>query len=165
MEGKHYLDQIRFISGGQTGIDRALLDFCLDRGVECGGFCPAGRKAEDGPIHSRYPLSELPKASYKKRTAANVSASEATIILYYKTMLGGTLKSYEFVRKEGKPFLLLDMSIMNIEKASLRILKFLEKFQPGIVNFSGPRASEWPEGYQIFHSILEAAIRKKRVPL
>jgi Circularly permutated YpsA SLOG family len=38
------------VSGGQTGADRAALDRALAHGVECGGWCPKGRKAEDGPI-------------------------------------------------------------------------------------------------------------------
>ena len=38
------------ISGGQTGVDRAALDVALELGIPCGGWCPRGRKAEDGPI-------------------------------------------------------------------------------------------------------------------
>ena len=51
------------VSGGQTGADRAALDWALYRGIECGGWCPKGRKAEDGPIAKRYPLIETPTQS------------------------------------------------------------------------------------------------------
>ena len=37
-------------SGGQTGVDRAALDAAIDAGIVRGGWCPAGRRAEDGPI-------------------------------------------------------------------------------------------------------------------
>jgi hypothetical protein len=40
----------KIVSGGQTGADRAALDWALSRGIECGGWCPKGRKAEDGRI-------------------------------------------------------------------------------------------------------------------
>ncbi len=40
----------KIISGGQTGVDRAALDAALELGIPCGGWCPKGRKAEDGPI-------------------------------------------------------------------------------------------------------------------
>ena len=37
----------KIVSGGQTGADRAALDWALSRGIKCRGWCPKGRKAED----------------------------------------------------------------------------------------------------------------------
>ncbi len=161
MEAKSYLDRITLITGGQTGIDRAMLDFCLDHGISCGGWCPADRKAEDGVIPDRYPVKELPAPSYNKRTAANVKESDATVIIFYGEMIGGTLKSFEFVRKEEKPFLLLDLSVIDAEKAAGRLRAFLDRFQPLTLNFSGPRQSDWKEGYQYCYSILTLMLSKK----
>lgn len=161
MEGESHLDHLKLISGGQTGIDRAALDFCLEHGLPCGGWCPAGRRAEDGTIPLRYPLKESPEPSYKERTAANVHASDATVIIYSKEMEGGTLKSFEFARKGGKPFLLLDMSVLDVKKAADKFRRFLNRFQPGILNFSGPRLSDWEEGYSLCYSILESAFGDK----
>jgi hypothetical protein len=47
----------KIISGGQTGVDRAALDAALAADFPCGGWCPADRSAEDGPIPERYPMS------------------------------------------------------------------------------------------------------------
>jgi hypothetical protein len=58
----------RLVSGGQTGVDRAALDAALELGVPCGGWCPKGRKAEDGTIPARYPLAETPSGGYSRRT-------------------------------------------------------------------------------------------------
>lgn len=55
---------IKIVSGGQTGADRAALDWALTHGVECGGWCPKGRKAEGGSIDPKYPLKETPSESY-----------------------------------------------------------------------------------------------------
>src|SRR5439155_15683320 len=40
----------KVVSGGQTGVDRAALDVALELGLARGGWCPKGRKAEDGRI-------------------------------------------------------------------------------------------------------------------
>lgn len=47
----------KIISGGQTGVDRGALDAALSLGFPCGGYCPNGRKAENGVINERYPLT------------------------------------------------------------------------------------------------------------
>jgi hypothetical protein len=49
----------KIISGGQTGVDRAALDAALAVDFPCGGWCPADRRAEDGTIPDRYPMSLL----------------------------------------------------------------------------------------------------------
>jgi hypothetical protein len=40
--------------------------------IECGGWCPNGRRAEDGKIRRKYPLTETPSANYEQRTAAEL---------------------------------------------------------------------------------------------
>jgi len=50
----------KVISGGQTGVDRAALDAAMKLGIEVGGWCPKGRRALDGLIPVKYPLTETP---------------------------------------------------------------------------------------------------------
>ena len=57
-----YERALKIISGGQTGVDRAALDAAMAAKFPCGGWCPRGRKAEDGRISERYPLYEMPDA-------------------------------------------------------------------------------------------------------
>ena len=70
----------KIVSGGQTGADRAGLDFAIAHGIPHGGWCPKGRKAEDGTIPERYGLSETSRADYLQRTEANVRESDGTVI-------------------------------------------------------------------------------------
>ena len=79
----------RIVSGGQTGVDRAALDWALARGFPCGGWCPAGRLAEDGPIPAEYPLTETPAAESSQRTEWNVRDSDATLIVAPRSRPGG----------------------------------------------------------------------------
>ena len=62
----------RIISGGQTGADRAALDFAIKMDLPHGGWVPKGRLAEDGPIPDRYNLKEMPTKNFPQRTERNV---------------------------------------------------------------------------------------------
>ncbi len=72
------MKQVRFaqriVAGGQAGVDRAALDLAIEHRYPHGGYCPKGRKAEDGPIDSRYPLSETGSEGYRHRTRRNARA-------------------------------------------------------------------------------------------
>lgn len=81
---------MKIISGGQTGVDRGALEAALEAGIECGGTCPAGRKAEDGIIPEIYPLTELESTVYSDRTRKNVIDSDATLIIHFGRLEGGT---------------------------------------------------------------------------
>jgi hypothetical protein len=71
----------RIVSGGQAGVDRAALDWAIARGIPHGGWCPAGRIAEDGMIPERYQLRETASPGYRERTRRNVEDSDGTLIL------------------------------------------------------------------------------------
>ena len=70
---------MKIISGGQTGADRAALDFAIQNGIPHGGWCPKGRNVEDGPIDAKYQLQETPSSDYPQRTEWNVRDSDGTI--------------------------------------------------------------------------------------
>src|SRR5436190_21358059 len=81
----------KIISGGQTGADRAALNFAIAHGIPHGGWCPKNRRAEDGPIPAKYSLNETPSTHYAQRTEWNVRHSNATLIFTIKpTLTGGT---------------------------------------------------------------------------
>ncbi len=82
----------KIVSGGQTGADRAALDWAMSRGVPHGGWCPKGRRAEDGPIPARYCLQETEAANYLVRTEQNIVDSDGTVIFTLKAVLSGGSK-------------------------------------------------------------------------
>src|SRR4051794_40670415 len=90
----------RIVSGGQTGADRAALDWAIDNGIEHGGWCPNGRRAEDGHIDPRYQLRETPFSKYVQRNEWNVRDSDGTVLITIDSRLvGGTKQTLEFARK------------------------------------------------------------------
>src|SRR2546429_554237 len=98
----------KIISGGQTGVDRAALDVALELGLPCGGWCPRGRRAEDGPIDSRYPLRETNALAYPVRTRWNVRDSDGTLILTRGRPDRGTALTRDLAERMGKPLLTVD---------------------------------------------------------
>ncbi len=92
----------KIISGGQTGVDRAALDVGLALGLKAGGWCPQGRRAEDGVIPERYPLVETPERNDQARTRRNVEDSDGTLILNRGTLDGGTALTVTHARQIGK---------------------------------------------------------------
>ncbi len=94
---------LRVVSGGQTGVDRAALDVAMERGMAAGGWCPAGRWAEDGPIPTDYLLRETPSAEPAQRTEWNVRDSHGTLLLVTDAASAGTELTREAARWLGRP--------------------------------------------------------------
>ena len=72
---------VTIVSGGQTGADRAALDWAIQNGHPHAGHCPAGRRAENGTIPLKYKLHETDSMSYAHRTRLNIEQSDATLIV------------------------------------------------------------------------------------
>lgn len=133
------------VSGGQTGVDRAALDFAVLHGIRHGGWCPKGRRAEDGPIEPKYELKETPSQDYIQRTEWNARDSDGTVVFSVgETLTGGSKLTVEFARKHGKPVLHI---FRNGGPASpeLALRRFIQDHDIKVLNVAGPRASKEPE--------------------
>lgn len=136
----------KIISGGQTGVDRAALDVALKLGISCGGWCPKGRKAEDGKIGLKYPLKETNSNSYSVRTRKNVKDSDGTLVLTWGPPTGGTFDTIESAEKFKEPFWVVDLresSSSDVEK----VLEWGKANKVNILNVAGPRESNAPGIY------------------
>lgn len=134
----------RIISGGQTGVDRGALDAALAVGFPCGGWCPEGRKAEDGQIPHRYPLEELPSADYLKRTRKNVAESDGTLVIAFGELAGGTLRTVRFCEGLKKPVLVVDALRTNADDVASQAIEFVRRNSIKVLNVAGPRESKMP---------------------
>lgn len=148
---------LTIMSGGQTGVDRAALDAALAAGASCGGYCPEGRLAEDGPIPPHYPLIELPGAGYDGRTRRNVEESDATLVIHSSLAGPGTRLTIEHARLVGRPLLLIDRHGVRVEDAIGLVADFIAGHSVGRLNVAGPRASEDPAA-QAFAARLVAGL-------
>ena len=134
----------KFVSGGQTGADRAALDWAIEHGIPHGGWCPRGRRAEDGPIHARYQLKETPSTDYVQRTEWNVRDSDGTVVLSIAAVLtGGSKRTVELARKHEKPCLHLSAT-SDGDKAAGLLREFIRQHGIKVLNVAGPRGSQAP---------------------
>jgi Circularly permutated YpsA SLOG family len=150
---------LKIISGGQTGVDRAALDVALRHGIECGGWCPAGRLDEFGKIPDHYPIRELEGGGFTERTLQNVKDSDGTVVMYPGELRGGSEQTIRFCVELHRPHQLIDASKVNAEEAANLITDFVRAKKPGILNVAGPRHSEWPEGYAYASRALESFLK------
>jgi hypothetical protein len=132
---------ITILSGGQTGVDRAALDVALERGLPCGGWCPAGRWAEDGPVPARYPLRETPTADPAERTEWNVRDADAVLVVGGADASPGTELTGEVARRLGRPVWRVPEGV-EPDPAAFR--GWLDGYRVRVLNVAGPRESESP---------------------
>lgn len=145
----------KVVSGGQTGVDRAALDVALARGIPCGGWCPQGRRAEDGSICSRYPVTETPSVDYAQRTEWNVRDADGTLILTRGPATGGTALTIEVARRLAKPCLIIDLHEPAIP-STVRAWAGTNRIQT--LNIAGPRESTAPGIYEQAREFLLRAL-------
>jgi hypothetical protein len=147
------IDQI--VSGGQTGADRAALDFAIEHGIPHGGWCPKGRLAEDGPIDARYNLKETPSDSYPQRTEWNARDSDGTVVFSIGPVLsGGSKKTVSLAQKHGKP--VVNISREGTPNPKEALLEFVRSHGIRVLNVAGPRGSKEPEVADFAKSVLGA---------
>jgi Circularly permutated YpsA SLOG family len=145
---------VKIISGGQTGVDRAALDVALKHGIECGGWCPAGRLDEFGRIPDQYPVQELQAGGFTERTLQNVKDSDGTVIIYAGKLAGGTEQTVRFYVELRRPHQLVDASKFSADEAAKLIAEFVHNNTIDVLNVAGPRQTEWAEGYgYAFHAL------------
>ena len=181
----------RIRSGGQSGVDRAALDFGRKHNIEICGWCPKGGWAEDYPdapgVLALYPeLKETPEAEPWQRTLWNMRDAQAilTIMPEGSGESKGTQLGVQEGIELGKPMFTARGAEDAEEIAAwLRSLASGGEFETGAADVmsgsdaengsgavfgielcvGGPRASECPEGYQVTMEILEKVLKTMRL--
>lgn len=148
----------RIVSGGQTGADRGALDAAIELGVEHGGACPAGRRAEDGRIPDQYRLTETASADYAERTEKNVVDSDGTLLVTRGPATGGSALTARLNRRHHRPLLHIDLEEDgDLAGRAAAIREWLAAHSIQILNVAGPRESSSPGiAHEVRNLLLEA---------
>ena len=132
------------------------MDWAIWHDIPHGGWCPKVRKAEDGPIGSKYFLKETPTSPFPQRTEWNVRDSDGTVIFSLGPVLtGGSKKTAAFAIKHKKPWLHINRD-RQYDAAEL-LLRFISDHRSKILNIAGPRASKEPHIAAFVRKVLEEA--------
>jgi len=149
---RHIFEKI--ISGGQTGADQGALDAALELNHPCGGWCPKGRKSEDGRIPDKYPVTEHSSTEYSVRTEANVIDSDGTLIFTYGQPTGGTKLTVELARKHGKPLYIFDFEGDALNQDPEVIWQWGLDNDVYVLNVAGPRESNHPDTQVLVKAVM-----------
>ncbi len=159
---------MKLISGGQSGVDRAVLDVAVERGVDYGGWCPKGGWAEDLPeppgLLAKYPnLKATPLADPAQRTDWNVRDADACMIVIAVGGLAvskGTALAEELAHRYRKPLLIVDLENReSVEHAALWLRVQQRRVGAALaLAIGGPRESEAPGIHAKTHAFIHALI-------
>ena len=136
-------------------MDRAALDVALALGIPCGGWCPRGRRAEDGRIPDHYPLEEASSSEYPVRTRMNVEDSDGTLVFSWGSPKGGTLLTLKLAGRLKKPWLLIDLSR---EADPRKVRDWVKDNRIQVLNVAGPREGEAPGIHEEASSFLREVL-------
>lgn len=147
----------KIISGGQTGADRGGLDAAIVLGIPHGGYCPRGRRAEDGRIPLKYGLIETIGANYYARTSENVALADATFIFARNadSLERGSLLTRELAEHARKPFAVFGVFEPEVDRA---VKRWLARVRPVVLNIAGNRESVTPGIQAAVRNVLIAAL-------
>lgn len=127
----------------------------IARGIAHGGWCPRGRRAEDGRIEARYALEETPSRDYEQRTRWNVRCSDGTLVVSRSGALsGGSACTARAAGRLGRPWLHAHPGVD--DPAAIRAWLGRERIRT--LNVAGPRASSDPEIYGYARQLLEGVL-------
>ena len=150
---------VKIRTGGQTGVDRAAMDFAREHEIPLCGWCPKNGWAEDYTVApgllKDYPeLTETPSEGTEQRTKWNMRDCDAilTILPEGAYVSPGTDIGLQEGEVLGKP--MCTVIGMNDVPAAISWIRTLPEETELCIG--GPRASEWPEAYEVARCVLES---------
>jgi putative molybdenum carrier protein len=158
---------MRLLSGGQSGVDRAVLDIAIERSIPYGGWCPKGGWAEDfltpPGLLAKYPgLKETPLADPAQRTEWNVRDADACLIVVDARgvdVSAGTTLAQDLAHRYRKPVYVAKLGDVDVKHARLWLrVQRARRGEELTLAIGGPRESESPGIYQRAAEFIRALI-------
>jgi len=97
---------------------------------------------------------ELADAGYAQRTERNVLDSDATILIHFGNISGGSRLTLHCCREAGRPSLEINASEVDTAEAVQRMSAFVGEHQVACLNIAGPRESGAPGAAKMARQIV-----------
>jgi hypothetical protein len=153
----------KVVSGGETGADRAAVDFAISHHLTYGGWVPRNGWAEDlreppGLLALYDQFVPTQSADPGVRTTLNVRDSTATLVLTPPIAASpGVTQTLQMANVLKRPIVVIDPRAVD---ADTLLQEFLDALVMGaILNVAGPRESEVPSLYQAVTELLDRNLR------
>jgi hypothetical protein len=156
----------RVISGAQSGADRGGLDGAIafwGDPKRIGGWCPAGRRSEDGAIPLKYPLQETEEWAYPPRTKLNIQDSDGTVVFTHGEPSGGSRLTLDLASRI-RAFLHIDTAIMEQDEAVEAIVDWADASRIEVLNVAGSRESSMPGMQGFVAEVIQQVLQEIGAP-
>lgn len=125
----------RIISGCRTTVERSALDWAIENHIPHGGWCPKGRRSEEGRIPKKYILKEMKSSDYHPQSLRNVLDSDGTAMITSTRILSSDhLLTKRLAANHGKPWIHI---IMGAPGAGERLRAFVNEHSVTILHIAG----------------------------
>lgn len=83
-----------------------------------------------------------------------MTASDGTVIFYRVKSEGGTETTLVFCIKLNKPYTLIDIDEITVEREARKVREFVNAFEMSTLNVAGPRETRAPGMYPFVYSAM-----------
>lgn len=133
------IDEMKIISGGQTGADQAGLRAAQKHSISTGGWAPNDWRTQDGFQEHLLRSFNLEPAegSYAGRTALNVRDSDVTLRFAGDFSSAGERCTFNAICKYKKPFIDFDFPINLTDENAITIAELVIANDYKVINIAG----------------------------
>ncbi len=149
---------VTILSGAQTEVGRAALDWAICERIPHAGWCRKQRQTADAGLNLKYQLHQTQSRSERFVMEQNVFASDATLIMTDAPLRGAGKLALELCRQHGKPFYLVNLSELTISAAADEIRAWLMATNVARLNVAGPSSIRKQQLYRLVFAVLDELV-------
>jgi hypothetical protein len=150
-----------FVNSGQSGAERAALDFALANGIQHSGYTYRGGRVDDGKLSAQYQLNQASSHRDSEVIWLNVNLADATVVFDSGLTQGyrpNTTLTAAACKRLGRPCVIVP-SFDDAAQDARIIRPMLVAQRPRVLFVTGDREKKSPGMYKHAMAVLIELIR------